>query len=121
MTASTKMAGVNDITQAELLEALDYEPATEAEAKAKAEAQAEIDRLAAEKAALERAEAARRAEEARKAAEEERRQKNARHRSKVMREAKEALMKHLHMDDGTARDIVTAITQGLIPNVTINF
>ena len=28
MTASTKMAGVNDITQAELLEALDYEPET---------------------------------------------------------------------------------------------
>lgn len=95
--------------------------AAEAEAKAKAEAQAEIDRIAAENAALERAEADRRAEEARKAAEEEKRQKNARHRARIMRETKEGLMKQLKFDEGTARDVVTAITQGLIPNTTINF
>lgn len=99
--------------------------AAEAEAKAAREeaekAQAEARRLAAEKAEADRAEYARKAEEARLAAEEAARQNDRKHRSAVMKAAKEALMAKCNIDEGKARDIVTAITQGLIPNVTVNF
>lgn len=57
----------------------------------------------------------------RKAAEEEKRQSNIRHRSAVMKAAKEGLMKQCWLDEAAAKAIVTAITQGLIPNVTVNF
>lgn len=102
-------------------EAAALRAAAEAEARAKAAAQAEIDRLAAQKAALEKAEAERIAEERRKAAEEEKRQSSIRHRSAVMKAAKEGLMKQCGLTEDTAKAIVTAITQGLIPNVTVNF
>ncbi len=99
--------------------------AAEAEAKAAREeaeqAQAEARRLAAEKAAADHAEAQRKAEEARLAAEEEARQKDRKHRSAVMKAAKEALMVNCSLDEEKARNIVTAINKGLIPNVTVNF
>lgn len=95
--------------------------AAEAEAKARREAQAEIDRLAAEARALKEAEELRQAEEKRKTDEDERRQKNIRHREAVISKARNTLAKALNIDEETAARIIAAISQGLIPNVTINF
>jgi colicin import membrane protein len=68
-----------------------------------------------------RAEADRIAEEKRKADEEAKRQKDRAHRTTVMKAAKEALMLNCELGEGPARDIVTVISNGLIPNVTVNF
>ena len=92
----------------------------------KRKADAEIARLAREKLALERAEAARVAEEKRLADEELARQQDRKHRSEVMRAAKEAIMKSgsigkAELCEAAARKIVMAIAAGEIPNVTLKF
>jgi len=95
--------------------------ADEAAAEAKRAADAEIARLAAEKLALEKAEAARVAEAKRIAGEDLARQKDRKHRADVMTAAKVAIMRAGSIDEATAREIVKALVAGQIPNVTVNF
>lgn len=103
-----------------------------AEAKVKAEADAAIaaERRKAEEAAQALADEQRRqreakaAEEARvaeQAAEDARRQADIAHRGNIMRAAKEALMEHGGIDEGTAKKLVLAIVAGTIPAVTLKF
>mgnify|MGYP001225662316 CR=1 FL=1 len=103
-----------------------------AEAKLKAEAEAAI---AAERRKAQEAEQALAAEQARQreaqaaeqrrldaiAAEEARRQADKEHRGAVMRAAKEALMEHGGIGEGTAKKLVLAIVAGTIPAVTLKF
>ena len=103
-----------------------------AEAKLKAEAEAAI---AAERRKAQEAEQALAAEQARQreaqaaeqrrldaiAAEEARRQADQEHRGAVMRAAKEALMEHGGIGEGTAKKLVLAIVAGTIPAVTLKF
>jgi hypothetical protein len=105
----------------ERIEAAARRAAGEAAAAEKAKADAEIARLAAEKRKLEEAETKRLAEAARKAEEEERRQQNKRHRAKIMRQAKEALMAHAGLDEVGAGMVLAAIIEGKVPSVTLNF
>lgn len=110
--------------------------AQDAEARAKADAeraaQAEQDRRDAEhKAELARVQAvadeaarrekAREAETAKVAAEERRRAENVKHRSAVMRAAKEALMKHADLDEDQAKRVVLAISGNHVPHVGMVF
>lgn len=75
--------------------------------KAAAAAQAELDRQAREKAEADRQEALREA--------------NTKHRSKVMKDAKEAIMEHSKVSEDAAKAIVLAIVAGSVPNVTLRF
>ena len=76
-----------------------------------------------EQAKREAEERARIEEQAKREAEEaetRRRQEDEAHRSTVMRGAKEALMEHAILDEGTAKRIVLAIKDQKIPNVAIS-
>lgn len=95
--------------------------AEEAAAKAKAEHESEIARLAAEKRKLEEAETARVAEEKRLADEQERRENDRKHRSEIMKAAKNAFMERVGLEEQVAKEIVISITSGEIPNVSIRF
>ncbi len=103
-----------------------------AEAKLKAVAEAAI---AAERRKAQEAEQALAAEQRRQreaqeaeqrqrdaiAAEEARRQADQEHRGAIMRAAKEALMEHGGIGEGTAKKLVLAIVAGTIPAVTLKF
>ena len=54
-------------------------------------------------------------------AEKEKREANTRHISKIRKEAKEALIKTLSVDEQLAKSIVMAIHNGAIKNITINY
>jgi len=95
--------------------------ADEAAAEAKRAAEAEIAKLAAEKQALEQAEAARIAEANRIADEEAARQKDRTHRADVMTAAKMALIATGAVEEEQAKAIIKAIVAGKIPNVSIAF
>lgn len=75
--------------------------------KAAAAAQAELDRQAREKAEADRQEAAREADK--------------KHRSAVMKSAKDAIMEHSKITEDAAKAIVLAIVAGSVPNVTLRF
>lgn len=81
--------------------------------EAEAARQAEIDRIA-------REEAARKAEADRVAAEQAQREADQKHRSAVMKAAKEAIMT-CGADEETAKKIVLLIRSGEVPNVTLRF
>ncbi len=95
--------------------------ADELAAEAKRAADAELAKLAAEKLALEQAEAARIAEAKRQADEDLARQKNRQHRADVMTAAKVALMRACSIDEAMAREIIKAIVAGKVPPITVNF
>lgn len=78
----------------------------------KAEAEAKALRDEAEKAAKEKERIAR---------EEAARQADRRHRSKIMANAKAALIEHGSVSEDQAKSIVLAITAGSIPNVALRF
>lgn len=75
--------------------------------------QAEIDRIA-------REESARKAEAGRLAAEQAKREADQKHRSAVMKSAKEAIMT-CGVDEETAKKIVLLIRSGEVPNVSLRF
>lgn len=75
--------------------------------KAAAAAKEELDRQAREKAEAERQEALREADK--------------KHRSKVLKDAKEAIMEHSKISEDAAKAIVLAIVAGSIPSVTLRF
>ncbi len=100
-----------------------------AEERLKTEAeQAAADRVAAKKREEEAAESARLAQiqvqKDKEAAErecQEKRERNKRHIGKIRKEAKESLMGNAHIDEETAKNIVIAIHNGSIRNITINY
>lgn len=100
----------------------------EAEEKLRKEREAKEEALRAAKEALERAERTkeeveavqRRQEEARRE-EEERRQRNTRHKGKCNREAADAIAAVANCSPATAKKIVTAIVEGRIPRVKLEY
>lgn len=88
----------------------------------KAEARRESDQaiIDAAQAAREKAELVQRDKEAREKADREKREANTKHIGKIRKEAKEAIMK-LGGDEALAKSIVMAISNGIIPNVVINY
>lgn len=96
----------------------------EAEIKAREEAAAERARQEAEEKAAKKAEQERIAAEQRVRAQEDedrKRRENARHRSRVLNRARDALVEKTGIDEDQARAVVTAITNGSIPNVEVRF
>lgn len=97
----------------------DQQEAAAAEQRRRDEAHAaELRRIQEEHEAAERK---RQQDEADRLAAEEKRAKNVAHRSKVMREAKEAIMAAAGVEEAQAKAIVKAIADGTVPSVTLTF
>lgn len=97
------------------------EAADKARREAEEEAQAKLAESERQREAAEAELQRQRDEEAREKAESEKRERNKAHRSRIMKAAKTAIMKHGDVDEDAAKKIVLAIGAGSVPNITLNF